>query len=55
MYPGRFVYNTVGPDFLDTTTGELIELTTPRQVAAHLAKPGYNGVTISTYTLPAGP
>ena len=51
-YPGRFIYNTIGPDFLDTTTKELIELTTPRQAAAHLARPGYGGVTISTYTLP---
>jgi hypothetical protein len=51
-YPGRFVYSTIGPDFTDMTTGELIELTTPGQVASHLARPGYNGVTISTYTLP---
>jgi hypothetical protein len=39
-------------DFLDTTTGKFIELTTPRQVGAHLARPGYGGVTISTYALP---
>ena len=51
-YPSRFTYNLVGPDFLDETTGELIELTTPRQVGAHLARPGYGRVTISTYTLP---
>jgi hypothetical protein len=50
--PDRFIYNTVGPDFLDTTTGKFIELTTPRQVGAHLARPGYGGVTISTYALP---
>jgi len=55
LYPGRFVYNAVGPDFLDTTTGEMIELTTPRQVATHFARPGYGGVTMSTYTFPAGP
>jgi hypothetical protein len=29
-YLDRFMYNTVGPDFLDTTTGKFIELTTPR-------------------------
>lgn len=51
-YPSRFIYNLIGPDFLDTTTEELIELTTPRQAGAHLARPGYGGVTISTYTLP---
>jgi hypothetical protein len=51
-YPSRFIYKLVGPDFLDTTTGKLIELTTPRQAAVHLARPGYSRVTISTYTLP---
>jgi hypothetical protein len=51
-YPDRFIYRIVGPDFLDTTTGKFIELTTPRQAAVHLARPGYSGVTISTYTLP---
>ena len=51
-YPFRFIYNLIGPDFLDTTTGDLIELTTPRQVGAHLARPGYGRVTIATYTLP---
>jgi hypothetical protein len=51
-YTGRFIYKVIGPDFLDTTTGKFIELTTPRQAAAHLARPGYGGVTISTYTLP---
>lgn len=51
-FPGRFIYQTAGPDFIDTTTGEMIELTTPGQVASHLAKAGYNGVTVSTYVLP---
>jgi hypothetical protein len=51
-YPDRSIYKIVGPDFLDTTTGKFIELTTPRQAAVHLARPGYSGVTISTYTLP---
>jgi hypothetical protein len=51
-YAGRFLYGLIGPDFLETTTGKSIELTTPRQAAAHSARPGYDGVTISTYTLP---
>ena len=51
-YPSRFIYKLIGPDFLDTTTGKFIELTTPRQAAVHLARPGYSGATISTYTLP---
>jgi hypothetical protein len=34
-YPDRFIYKIVGPDFLDTTTGKFIELTTQRQVGAH--------------------
>jgi len=51
-YPERFIYNRVGPDFIDTVTGEVIELTTPGQVGAHMAKPLYSGVTFSTYTLP---
>jgi hypothetical protein len=52
LYPGRFQYNRVGPDFWDLTTGEELELTTPGQVGAHMAKPGYGAVTYSTYTLP---
>jgi hypothetical protein len=51
LYPGRFLYNRVGPDFIDTMTGEVLELTTPGQVRAHMAKPGYR-VTYSTYDLP---
>jgi len=38
QYPGRFVYRTVGPDFVDTETGKKIELTTPGEVAAHKRK-----------------
>jgi len=37
-YGDRFEYRTVGPDFLDTLTGKLIELTTPGQVSAHKLK-----------------
>jgi hypothetical protein len=51
-YPERFIYNRVGPDFIDTVTGKGIELTTPGQVGAHMAKPAYGGVTFATYTLP---
>ncbi|MBC7274912.1 RHS repeat-associated core domain-containing protein [Nocardioides sp.] len=51
-YPGRFIYRTRGPDFVDTTTGEMLELTTPGQVGSHLARPGYADVTICTYVLP---
>ena len=52
LYPGRFLYNRVGPDFIDTATGEMLDLTTPGQVGAHMAKPGYRWVTYPTYTLP---
>jgi hypothetical protein len=54
LYPGRFLYNRVGPDFTDTVTGEVLELTTPGQVGAHMAKPGYESVTYSIYSLPSG-
>jgi hypothetical protein len=52
QFPKRFQYFTKGPDFLDKSTGELIELTTPGQVGAHMARPGYGAMTYSTYTLP---
>lgn len=52
MYPDRFIYSTVGPDFIDTSTGEIIELTTPNAQAAHMAKPGYTSVNYALYTLP---
>ena len=55
LYPERFEYYRVGPDFLDTATGELIELTTPAQVAAHQIKPGYEGVSYALYDLPRSP
>lgn len=51
-HPGRFIYRTRGPDFVDTTTGELLELTTPGEVGKHLARPGYLHVTVCTYVLP---
>lgn len=50
--PGRFWYQTRGPDFVDRTTGEMLELTTPGQVGAYLARPGYANVTMCTYVLP---
>lgn len=46
--PGRFEYSTRGPDFVDRTTGEMLELTTPGEVGKHLARPGYANVTICT-------
>jgi RHS repeat-associated protein len=53
LYPGRFLYRTVGPDFVDTTTGETIELTTPGQYAAHVARGGpYPYTSYAFYTLP---
>jgi len=55
VFPNQFLYNTVGPDFTYILTGEQIELTTPGQVAAHLARPGYSGASMATYTLPVGP
>jgi hypothetical protein len=52
-YPGRFVYSTRGVDFYDTTTGAMIELTTPGQVFSHLARGGaYLYAQYATYTLP---
>jgi hypothetical protein len=53
LYPKRFVYNRVGPDFFDTTTGGLIELTTPGSVNAHIRRGGdYTRCGYSTYALP---
>ena len=51
-YPGRFIYRTRGIDFVDTTTGEALELTTPGEVAVHEARYGI-GVAMCTYVLPA--
>jgi hypothetical protein len=50
QYGSRFLYSRVGPDFLDRDTGEIIELTTPQAVPAHMAKPGYTSVNYATYT-----
>ncbi|MEX2247857.1 MAG: RHS repeat-associated core domain-containing protein [Dehalococcoidia bacterium] len=52
-YPGRFRYSRRGPDFLDTLTGDLVELTTPGQVAGHMRRPGFEGVNYATYVLPS--
>jgi RHS repeat-associated protein len=53
LYGGRFQYQRVGPDFIDTSTGQRIELTTPGQVGAHQAKGGaYKNAAYSTYVLP---
>ena len=50
IYGNRFIYSRIGPDFLDTHTGELIELTTPGEVSAHMARPGYRSVNYATYS-----
>lgn len=50
LYPGRFKYFRQGPDFLDTATGERVELTTTGQRAAHVRR--YPGVSVVTYDLP---
>jgi RHS repeat-associated protein len=52
QYPGRFRYSTRGPDFFDTPTGDLIELTTPGQLPSHAARPGYEAASYATYVLP---
>jgi hypothetical protein len=51
QFPGRFIYRTRGIDFVDTWTGEMIELTTG-QVASHMARPGYQGASYAHYWLP---
>jgi RHS repeat-associated protein len=52
-FPGRFTYNRVGPDFFDTWTGQYIELTTPGQVASHIARGGaYTTARYATYVFP---
>lgn len=53
-FPGRFIYRMRGVDFVDTWTEEMIELTTPGQVASHMARPGYRGASYATYRLPEG-
>jgi hypothetical protein len=46
----QFVDHTVGPDFLEEETGNLVELTTPGQVAAHVARGGdYVNALYATY------
>jgi RHS repeat-associated protein len=48
--PGRFIYSTRGPDFVDTLTGEIIELTTPGRVAPHALRDPFTNIV--TYVLP---
>jgi hypothetical protein len=53
LYPGRFEYRKIGPDFFDNVAGREIELTTPGQVNAHVAKGGaYSTADYATYVLP---
>jgi hypothetical protein len=52
LHPGRFIYSRTGPDFVDTVTGEIVELTTRSAIPAHRIKPGYNSVNYVTYPMP---
>ena len=52
LYGSRFRYFTKGPDFLDTLTGERIELTTQAAVPEHMRRVGYQGVSYVTYRIP---
>ncbi|MDQ3574357.1 MAG: hypothetical protein M3404_05450 [Actinomycetota bacterium] len=54
QFPGRFAYRHRGPDFLDRTTGEVTELTTPRQVPPHMRRPDYpqDPQSYATYDVP---
>jgi hypothetical protein len=53
LFPGRFNYNRMGPDFFDNVTGHFIELTTKAQEAAHKLKGGlYDVAKYATYLLP---
>lgn len=54
LHGDRFIYSSNnGPDFLDTTTGKHIEVTTPGQVSRHKAKgPEYENAEYVTYDLP---
>jgi hypothetical protein len=48
----QFVYRTVGPDFLERGTGTMVELTTPGQVASHVARgEDYENALYATYRL----
>lgn len=49
LYPNRFVYSRIGPDFLDNATGEMIELTTTAAKDAHARKAGYETVKWALY------
>jgi hypothetical protein len=52
-----FRHNTGnGPDFFGqgTLQGQIFDITTPRQVRAHLARPYGQGLNIITYERPAG-
>ncbi len=52
QFQGRFEYFRRGPDFLDNLTGQRIELTTPGQIGAHMARPGYQDAEYAIYNLP---
>lgn len=48
LYPNRFDYFTKGEDFVDTATGEVLELTTPGEILKKIRKYG-DSVGILTY------
>jgi hypothetical protein len=50
-YGRRFQYFRRGPDFVDTVSGAIIELTTPGQLARHASRYG-DLVKYVTYVLP---
>ena len=52
-YPGRFTYNRIGPDFLDNTTGDAVELTTRGEAASHMVRgTAYRAAQYATFELP---
>lgn len=52
QFTGVYSYRLNRPDFLNNETGEVVELTTPNQVDAHMARPGYEGATYAMYSIP---
>ena len=49
LYPGRFKYSSNnGIDFIDRTTGEIVESTTEREVASKMQKYNVTGNEIAT-------
>ncbi len=52
LYPKRFQYYRKGPDFLDTLTGQRVELTTPGQLQPHKIRyKSYKELEYATYEI----